>query len=75
MMLSESQERMLLIINDNKTTHAKKIFEKWDLDFVVIGKTIKEKQLILNYKGNEVANLPIEALSSQAPYTTENGKR
>ena len=75
MMLSESQERMLLIINDNKTTHAKKIFEKWDLDFVVIGKTIKEKQLILNYKGNEVANLPIEALSSQAPVYDRKWKK
>ena len=47
MMLSESQERMLIILNDKKEEQAKKIFEKWDLDFVVIGKTTNTKKLIL----------------------------
>ena len=75
MMLSESQERMLLIINDNKTSHAQKIFAKWDLDFIVIGKTVKNKNLILNYKGKKVADLPIEALSSQAPVYDRKWKK
>ena len=43
MMLSESQERMLIILEDGKESHARKIFEKWDLDFVVIGKTTNTK--------------------------------
>ena len=38
MMLSESQERMLIILEDNKEDHAEKNFPKWDLDFVIIGK-------------------------------------
>ena len=40
MMLSESQERMLIILEDGKEKEAKKIFDKWDLDFVVIGKQL-----------------------------------
>ena len=43
MMLSESQERMLIILDDKKEKEAKKIFDKWDLDFVVIGKTTDTK--------------------------------
>ncbi len=67
MMLSESQERMLIILEDNKEEHARKIFEKWDLDFVVIGKTTNTKNLVLNFENKNVANIPIDALSSQAP--------
>jgi len=67
MMLSESQERMLIILEEGKEIEAKKIFDKWDLDFVVIGKTIEEKKLKLNYKNKLVANIPIDALSSKAP--------
>ncbi len=67
MMLSESQERMLIILEDGKENEAKKIFDKWDLDFVVIGKTIETKKLKLYYKNDIVADIPIEALSSSAP--------
>ncbi len=67
MMLSESQERMLIILEDGKEDQAKKIFEKWDLDFVVIGKTTDTKNLILKFNENIVANIPIDALSSKAP--------
>ncbi|MFL2883124.1 MAG: phosphoribosylformylglycinamidine synthase subunit PurL [Pelagibacteraceae bacterium] len=67
MMLSESQERMLIILEDNKEEKAKKIFDKWDLDFVVIGKTTSTKNLVLNFKENKVAEIPIDALSSKAP--------
>ena len=66
-MLSESQERMLLIIDEKKEKSAEKIFRKWDLDFVVIGKTIEEKKLKLNHKDQKVADIPIDALANKAP--------
>jgi phosphoribosylformylglycinamidine synthase subunit PurL len=67
MMLSESQERMLIILEDNKENDAKKIFDKWDLDFVVIGKTTDTKKLTLKYNSVTVGEIPIEALASKAP--------
>ncbi len=67
MMLSESQERMLIILEDGKEKHAKKIFQKWDLDFVIIGKTTDTKKLTLKYKDKIVGEIPIEALASKAP--------
>jgi phosphoribosylformylglycinamidine synthase subunit PurL len=67
MMLSESQERMLIILEDGKEKEAKKIFDKWDLDFVVIGKTTKTNNLTLKYKGIVEGEIPIEALASKAP--------
>ena len=66
-MLSESQERMLLILNSGKEEKAKKIFEKWNLDFSVIGKTTNSKNLIINFNKKEVANLPLTSLSDDAP--------
>jgi phosphoribosylformylglycinamidine synthase subunit PurL len=67
MMLSESQERMLIILEDDKEKDAKKIFDKWDLDFVVIGKTTNNNNLTLKYKNDLVGEIPIEALASNAP--------
>ena len=67
MMLSESQERMLIILEDGKESHARKIFEKWDLDFVVIGKTTNTKNLIMKFKNKIEGIIPIEALASKAP--------
>jgi phosphoribosylformylglycinamidine synthase II len=67
LMLSESQERMLIILEDNKEKEAKKIFEKWDLDFVVIGKTTNTNNLTLKFNNNLVGEIPIDALSSKAP--------
>ena len=67
MMLSESQERMLIILEDGKEREAKKIFQKWDLDFVVIGKTTESKNLTLKFNSEVVAKIPIDALSSKAP--------
>ncbi len=75
MMLSESQERMLIILEEDKQEHAKKIFEKWDLDFVVIGKTTNSKNLILKFNHKEVANIPINFLSSEAPKYERAWKR
>jgi phosphoribosylformylglycinamidine synthase II len=67
MMLSESQERMLIILEDGKENEAKKIFEKWDLDFVVMGKTTDTNKLILKFENKIVGEIPIDALSTKAP--------
>ncbi len=67
MMLSESQERMLIILEDGKEKLAKKIFDKWDLDFVVIGKTTDTNNLTLKFNNKIEGEIPIEALASKAP--------
>ena len=66
-MLSESQERMLIILEDGKEIEAKKIFDKWDLDFVVIGKTTNTNNLTLKFNNKVEGEIPIEALASKAP--------
>ena len=75
MMLSESQERMLLILNSKKIESAKKIFIKWGLDFSVIGKTTNTKNLVLNFNGEEVANLPLSSLSNDVPIYDRKWKK
>ena len=67
MMLSESQERMLIILEEGKEKDAKKIFEKWDLDFVVIGKTTNTNILSLKFNSKIIGEIPIEALANKAP--------
>ena len=67
MMLSESQERMLIILEDGKENQARKIFEKWDLDFVIIGKTTDTKKLVLKFNNKVEGEIPLDALSSKAP--------
>ena len=67
MMLSESQERMLIILEDGKQDRARRIFDKWDLDFVVIGKTTNSENLTLKYNNEIKGEIPIDALSSKAP--------
>ena len=67
MMLSESQERMLIILEDGKEKEAKKIFEKWDLDFAIIGKTTSTNNLTLKFDDKTVGEIPIEALATKAP--------
>ena len=67
MMLSESQERMLMVLKPAKDEVARAIFEKWDLDFAIIGETIAEDRFLIVH-GNEVkADLPLSKLSSSAP--------
>ncbi len=67
MMLSESQERMLMVLKPEMESQAKAIFDKWDLDFAVVGETIPEDRFLILH-GNEVkADLPLSKLSSQAP--------
>ena len=67
MMLSESQERMLIILEDGKEKEAKKIFDKWDLDFVIIGKTTNTNNLTLKFNNKIEGEIPIESLASKAP--------
>lgn len=67
MMLSESQERMLMVLHPEKQDEARAIFAKWDLDFAVVGETIAEDRFLILH-GNEVkADLPLSKLSSSAP--------
>ena len=67
MMLSESQERMLMVLKPEKEAEARAIFVKWDLDFAIVGETIPEDRFLILH-GNEVkADLPLSQLSSQAP--------
>ena len=67
MMLSESQERMLIILEDGKEDYARQIFAKWDLDFVIIGKTTDTNKLTLKFKNKIEGEIPLEALASKAP--------
>jgi len=67
MMLSESQERMLIILNSGKESKAKKLFEKWNLDFSIIGKTTNTNNLTLKFNNKKVGEIPIDLLSNKAP--------
>ena len=66
-MLSESQERMLMILKPGSENKAKLIFDKWDLDFAVIGKVTDTGRLVLNKNGFEACNIPINPLVEDAP--------
>ena len=66
-MLSESQERMLIVLEKGKEEHAKKIFDKWNLDFAVIGKTTDTKKIELIFDNKKVAEIPIDLLAENAP--------
>ena len=75
MMLSESQERMLIILKEGKENYARKIFKKWDLEFVVIGKTTNTNNLTLKFNGKIEGEIPIDALSSKAPIYDRKWKK
>ncbi|RXZ00753.1 phosphoribosylformylglycinamidine synthase subunit PurL [Fictibacillus sp. S7] len=67
MMLSESQERMLIVMQKGREQEAIDIFEKWGLEAVVVGTVIEEKQLRLLHHGEVVADVPVDALAEEAP--------
>ncbi|WP_339114080.1 phosphoribosylformylglycinamidine synthase subunit PurL [Thioclava sp. GXIMD2076] len=67
MMLSESQERMLMVLKPEKEAEARAIFEKWDLDFAIVGETIAEDRFLIEHNGAIKADLPLSKLSSTAP--------
>ncbi len=67
MMLSESQERMLMVLRPEKEEEAKAIFRKWGLDFAVVGRTTDDLRFRIHHQGDEVADLPIKQLGDEAP--------
>ncbi len=67
MMLSESQERMLMVLRPEKETQARAIFDKWDLDFAIVGETIPEDRFLIVHGDEVKADLPLKALSGTAP--------
>ena len=67
MMLSESQERMLMVLKPEKEAEADAIFRKWGLDFAVIGKTTGTKRFVVRHEGEVKADLPIRELGDEAP--------
>jgi phosphoribosylformylglycinamidine synthase len=67
MMLSESQERMLAVLKPGREAEAEAIFKKWELDFAVIGITTDTHRLVIKHRNETVADMPITALSDEAP--------
>ncbi|MEN5084073.1 phosphoribosylformylglycinamidine synthase subunit PurL [Bosea sp. TWI1241] len=67
MMLSESQERMLMVIKPGHEEPAEAIFRKWGLDFAVVGKTTDSLRFVVKHQGETMADLPIKELGDEAP--------
>nr|WP_301273974.1 phosphoribosylformylglycinamidine synthase subunit PurL [Acetobacter indonesiensis] len=67
MMLSESQERMLIVLRPDRTEIARKIFEKWELDFAVIGHLTNTGHIVVKHKGQVEADIPLDPLAEEAP--------
>ncbi|ESR22447.1 phosphoribosylformylglycinamidine synthase subunit PurL [Lutibaculum baratangense] len=67
MMLSESQERMLMVLRPGYEDHARAIFEKWDLDFAIVGRTTDDLRFRVKHGGDVMADLPIKELGDEAP--------
>ena len=74
-MLSESQERMLIVLENGKEEDAKKIFDKWNLDFAVIGKTTKSKKIELYFDEEKVADIPVNTLVENSPMYDRKWKK
>ncbi len=67
LMLSESQERMLIVLKPGREALARRIFEKWELDFAVIGHLTDTERMVLSWHGDIVADIPIPPLVTEAP--------
>ncbi len=74
-MLSESQERMLIVLENGMEEMAKKIFDKWNLDFAVIGKTTKSKKIELYFDEEKVADIPVNILVENSPMYDRKWKK
>ena len=74
-MLSESQERMLIVLENGKEDLAKKIFDKWNLDFAVIGKTTNNKKIELYFDEKKVADIPVDTLVENSPMYDRKWKK
>ncbi|TPG54343.1 phosphoribosylformylglycinamidine synthase subunit PurL [Sphingomonas glacialis] len=67
MMLSESQERMLMVLKPGREDFAEAIFKKWELDFAVIGKVTETGHMVLKFNGETVCDIPLAPLADEAP--------
>src|SRR5881394_1854036 len=67
MMLSESQERMLMVLKPEKEAEAEAIFRKWGLDFAIVGETTPDKRFVVRHGGDVMVDLPIKELGDEAP--------
>ena len=67
MMLSESQERMLMVLKPGREAEAEALFRKWELDFAVIGKVTDTGRLVLKWNGETTADIPLAPLADDAP--------
>jgi phosphoribosylformylglycinamidine synthase len=67
MMLSESQERMLMVLQPGKEAMAEAIFRKWELDFAVIGEVTDTGHMVLEFDGQVVCDIPLGPLADEAP--------
>ncbi|RVQ69236.1 phosphoribosylformylglycinamidine synthase subunit PurL [Croceicoccus ponticola] len=67
MMLSESQERMLMVLKPGKEAMAQEIFTKWELDFAVIGEVTDTRHMVLTFGGEVVCDIPLGPLAADAP--------
>lgn len=67
MMLSESQERMLMVLKPGREGEAEAIFRKWELDFAVIGHVTDTERMVLKWKGKVVCDIPLGPLADEAP--------
>ena len=67
MMLSESQERMLMVLKPGREAEAEAIFRKWELDFAVIGRVTDTGRLVLKWNGEIAADIPLAPLADDAP--------
>jgi phosphoribosylformylglycinamidine synthase len=67
MMLSESQERMLMVLKPGREAEAEAIFRKWELDFAVIGEVTDTGHMVLEFNGEVVCNIPLDPLAEEAP--------
>ncbi len=80
MMLSESQERMLMVLKPGSERIAERVFRKWELDFSIIGYTTDTGRLVVRHRGIVEADIPLAALGQSAPlyerpYTTHESKQ
>ncbi len=67
MMLSESQERMLMVLKPGREAFAEAIFNKWELDFAVIGEVTDTGHMVLEFDGEVVCDIPLDPLADDAP--------
>ena len=74
-MLSESQERMLIVLENGEENKAKKIFDKWNLDFAVIGKTTNSKKIELYFNEEKVVDIPVNILVEDSPIYNRKWKK